>query len=183
MSKGTCTKAIIAQQIGDGVIPFTYWAFKLILNAFSLTTSNCPSLKATWNRDFPYILYRCWKVNRYFKLIKKYQFGWTTSYSSLTQHDADVSFRTLVEGGKHKFHKTTSFLELLRQYCWISIPHFRRCRRMLPAKVTRLLASQSCYITVRGAAPFCLRNDSSQTHPWTWVNVINFLITQKFIKA
>ena len=113
MSKGTCTKAIIAQQIGDGVIPFTYWAFKLILNAFSLTTSNCPSLKATWNRDFPYILYRWWKVIllliRYFKLIKNISSAGQLLIPHKTQHDADVSFGTLVEGEKHKFHKTTSF--------------------------------------------------------------------------
>ena len=44
-----------------GVIPFTCWAFKLILKALnwlitiSSTTSNCPSMQAIWNRVFHYL--------------------------------------------------------------------------------------------------------------------------------
>ena len=39
-----------------GVIPFTCWAFKLILKVLNWsTTSNCPSLQAIWNRVFHYV--------------------------------------------------------------------------------------------------------------------------------
>ena len=44
-------------SISKGVIPFTCFAFKLILKVLNIssTTSNCPSLQTIWNRIFHYV--------------------------------------------------------------------------------------------------------------------------------